>query len=176
MASIDNTAPAGSKRKRLSNPRIDMTPMVDLGFLLITFFIFTTSMTDNKALQLFMPNAEDNPTVSPETRTLSLLVDSAGAALYRGRWEVAERSGAVQRTSLNGYTGAGAGINALQQDLRRRGLHDSDLVLLIKPGPCASYRQLVDALDLALIYGVKRYAVVEPDARETAYLTSIHKF
>ncbi|RYY85241.1 MAG: biopolymer transporter ExbD [Chitinophagaceae bacterium] len=169
MASID-TAALGSKRNVHAAPRIDMTPMVDLGFLLITFFIFTTSMTETRALKLIMP-ADGPPGKTPQSATLSLLLDSNRVFAYRGLWEQAEPSGAIQATSLNVYTGAGSAISALQQSLRTTGRHDSDLVLLIKPTSRATYQQMVDALDLALIYRVKRYAVVEPEANEQSYLS-----
>ncbi|RYY39735.1 MAG: biopolymer transporter ExbD [Chitinophagaceae bacterium] len=168
MASIESAA-LGSKRNTHVLPRIDMTPMVDLGFLLITFFIFTTSMSDNKAVQLIMP-ADGEGTKTMESATLSLLLDSNRVVAYRGTWSEAKAAGHVQPTSLNVYTGAGRALTALQQSLRASGRHDSDLVLLIKPTERASYQQLVDALDLALIYQVKRYAVVAPDADEQSYL------
>ncbi|GAB4093425.1 ExbD/TolR family protein [Flaviaesturariibacter terrae] len=168
MASIDSAA-LGSKRTAHAAPRIDMTPMVDLGFLLITFFIFTTSMTDNRAMQLIMP-ADGDGAKTMQSATLSVLLDSNRVFAYRGLWEEAKAGGRVRATSLNTYTGVGASIRALQQDLRAHGRHDSDLVLLIKPSARAGYRQLVDALDEVLIYRVRRYAVVEPEAAERAYL------
>ncbi|TCZ66421.1 ExbD/TolR family protein [Flaviaesturariibacter aridisoli] len=168
MASVE-TAALGSKRKGHLIPKVDMTPMVDLGFLLITFFIFTTSMGESRALQLVMP-ADGPPMNSMESATLSVLLDSSQVFAYRGQWEKAVPAGGVQPTTLNTYTGMGAVIRALQQDLRARGRHDSDLVLLIKPAARADYRQVVDAIDMALIYNVKRYAIVEPEKEERAFL------
>jgi biopolymer transport protein ExbD len=76
MAQIElqSTDPKTTKRKVHHFLRIDMTPMVDLGFLLITFFIFTTTMSDKKAMRLIMPVGEGEPMPVKESEVLTILL------------------------------------------------------------------------------------------------------
>jgi biopolymer transport protein ExbD len=167
MATTDTPA-LGSKRAGRTNPRIDMTPMVDLGFLLITFFIFTTSMSQSYGLKLVMPKGvPDNNT--PESGTLSLILSDKGVYAYRGQWEGALQDGRVQKTTLATYTGIGEGIRLMQKELAAKG-RKGELMLVIKPATSASYTQVIDALDQALIHRVTRYAIVDADAGEEAFL------
>src|SRR5215470_11394573 len=92
MAQIDGGGDSGGhkkgpgvkKAKRLST-RVDMTPMVDLGFLLITFFIFTTTMSSPKALNLNMPKdtkKEEELNKAKESGALTIMLGKDNAVYF----------------------------------------------------------------------------------------------
>jgi biopolymer transport protein ExbD len=92
MASIDSGGDGGhhkkgpgvKKAKKLST-RIDMTPMVDLGFLLITFFIFTTTMSNPSALKLNMPkdtDKEEEQNKAKESGALTIMLGKDNNVYY----------------------------------------------------------------------------------------------
>jgi biopolymer transport protein ExbD len=156
------------KGRRLSrNLKIDMTPMVDLGFLLITFFIFTTTIGEAKALKLFMP-ADGTDGNTGETSTLTAILPGGNkVAVYAGSWEKALRNNAVHYMAFADLRMA---IKQQREIMRVAGLNTTDLMLLIKPSEDASYSNAVDALDEAMISQVGKYAIVNITAQEQKYL------
>src|SRR4028118_1947505 len=76
MAEISQSAPAatgGRRRAKKMSTKIDMTPMVDLAFLLLTFFMLTTTFAKPTVMQLNMP-VRDKPTPVPGSRALTIIL------------------------------------------------------------------------------------------------------
>lgn len=168
MAQIQESPIAGkTKRKIHAALHIDMTPLVDLGFLLITFFIFTTSMAEKRSTNLIMPK-EGAPTNVAESKVLTVLLGGHNKVfVYAGKWEDAVSGQKVLPSDYHLYKGFGNLIRAKQKQLAE---NKADLVLLIKPLSTASYQNVVDALDEALINNVERYAIVEASGEEKQYI------
>ncbi len=160
-------------RTKKASLRIDMTPMVDLGFLLITFFVFTAEISKPHSLNLNMP-ADGPPTTVAESATITvLLADNNIAYYYEGKWEDALAADKVIQTNLSVTGGLGDVIRRKQQYLDAHPVKNEKregLMLLIKPSDVSSYKNVVDALDEALINEVKKYAVVKIDEQERAFL------
>ena len=181
MAQIENTANV-RKGKSFSHHRkqvlrIDMTPMVDLGFLLITFFVFTTTMSTPKATDLFMPKDDlTHPQPLPNSLALSLLLsDNNKVYYYKGDFNEAAKANRIFETNYSAYEGIGKIIRQKQKVIDASGKFPDGrkgLMLLIKPTAGSVYKNVIDALDEAVINDVRKYAIVEPANEETGYIRS----
>ena len=135
--------------------RVDLTPMVDLGFLLITFFILTTTLQSHTVMKLIVPKDSDITTEIPVSKTLTFILernDSIG--YYEGM------------ANAMTYAGFGAMRNMIQQKQAALGDKKDQMIIVIKPSDDCSYKNLVDALDEISISGCKRYFVDKPAKNE----------
>jgi biopolymer transport protein ExbD len=87
MAEIIQEEKGGGKRKAKKHaPHIDMTPMVDLMCLLITFFMLTTAFSKAKIMEINLPEKiKDKSVIPPKisaSRTLNILLGPNNKIYY----------------------------------------------------------------------------------------------
>ena len=165
MAAIENN---GSKKnghpKRgfvKKATRVDLTPMVDLGFLLITFFVFTTTMARPTVMKIDMPNDQSTVTdpICNSCVLTAILCNNDLIRYYEG-----ETGKAQIRT---------ADYNSIRQIIVQqkkkvaaaRGNADQ-FVLIIKPTETSSFKNFVDITDEVTINNIKRYYIDEVTVAE----------
>lgn len=162
MASVDPGAgesghkkgPGVKKAKRMST-RIDMTPLVDLGFLLITFFIFTTTMSTPSTMDLFMPkdtNKDEELNKAKQSGALTIMMGKDNH-LYYYEGKLADDASNFVSTNFKEI-----------RDViikKKKNTPPEDLVIVLKPNEEATYKNTVDMLDEMTINQVKRFALVD---------------
>ena len=174
MAEIQTTLSANKKGKKLNkkSTRVDLTPMVDLGFLLLTFFVFTTAMTKPMAMNLVTPNDKDS-TQSPicESCVLTVMLDKDDKIFYYEG--MPENNPLIKETS---FTTDGI-RNVLLQKLKAvkesKGTAD-DMVLIIKPGERSAFKNFVDMADEVTINNIKHYFIDEMNDADKQLLLAHH--
>jgi biopolymer transport protein ExbD len=155
MAELDTAAARkkgpGVKKSKKRSTRVDLTPMVDLGFLLITFFIFTTSMTKPRVMPLIMP--KDVPPIDqqpvPKSAVITLLLAKNDQVYYY------EGNDPTQMKASDFH-----GIRDVILDKKRR-TNPTWFQVIIRPSKDATYQNTVNALDEMTIDDVHHYAMVD---------------
>ncbi len=193
MASIDSgggdgghkKGPGVKKAKKLST-RVDMTPMVDLGFLLITFFIFTATMSSPTTMDLNMPKETEDKEKLTEVKqsgALTIMMSKQDKVYYyegeltpenasnifkSGTFKTIREEIIKKRQSVMANHQHDASCEKTQQRAKEKGdpdwknaCLDRDFVVVIKPTEDATYKNTVDILDEMTINAVKRFAVVK---------------
>src|SRR3970040_2786481 len=76
----------GKVRSKKANSKVDLTAMVDLAFLLITFFMLTTTLSKPQSMPLGLPDKQDDPNEKPikvdENRKLTVLLGDNNKMVY----------------------------------------------------------------------------------------------
>jgi len=173
MISTDMTAThrrkPGVKNLKQERPKIDMTPMVDLGFLLISFFVITAELSEPRSASLNMPKDGPPMPLGDSSALTVLLAGNDNIYYYRGNWDDAVKGNKIFKTDFSSLVLR----NAILQQKRQLDVtvnNRDGLMLLIKSTEEASYKNVIDILDEALINDLKKYAIVKMDAAEIAWI------
>lgn len=167
MAEMDTSSGGGHKKgtgvkkAKKQSTRVDLTPMVDLGFLLITFFIFTTTMSQPTAMKLFLPKDTDNPeeqNKAKESGALTILLGKDDHIFYYEGILNTENASANFKSA-----NFGSGEDGIRNVILRKKAttNEKDLVIVIKPSDECNYKNVIDMLDEMTINVVKTYALVD---------------
>lgn len=193
----------GKKRGKKMSTRVDFTPMVDLGFLLITFFMLTTSMNKPQTMEINMPvkdeKVEDGKVKASQAVTVLLAKDDKIVYYF-----IDPVSGEPQTPQITNFSAGGIRATLLKENKQRNPRLDSipiykdmlnkgsinedqyksylsgirgykeALIVVIKASDKSRYNNLVDILDEMMICNIGRYAVVDITAPEVEMLKTVN--
>src|SRR4029079_17882522 len=159
---VHKKGPGVKKGKKLST-RGDLTPMVDLGFLLITFFLFTTTISQPTAMRLALPDdkvkPEDQNKIKQSGALTILLGKDNNVFYYEG--ELTPDASNFKSSNFK---------DIRDVIMRKKQQADTNLVVVIKPNDESTYKNFVDILDEVRIDLVARYSVVDISPVEDKYV------
>lgn len=173
---------AGVKKGKKLDTRVDLTPMVDLGFLLITFFMFTTTMAKPNTMQINMPYKDEQLTEEEQTKVKEstamtiLLSDDHRVYYYNGIGSDPENPPQLELTYFRPKDGIRDAIIEKKKEvenLKRTGVlgQDDQATILIKPDDGSTYEDMVNILDEMNINDIRVYAIVDITEVDREFIT-----
>lgn len=184
MANIDTTGKSETKKGRPERKilRVDFTPMVDMNLLLITFFMFCTTLSIPQIMDVAMPTDKGEQAV-PDSKSVTVILGEndkvyyyEGLANYEDYTSLKETNTLGLRNMLLTRNNANMSkIKELRQKRYKKQITEKEfkemssnvkkskdgLIVLIKPTEKSNYKNLVDALDEMQICGVGKYTIVD---------------
>lgn len=170
--------PGVKKGKKLST-RVDLTPMVDLGFLLITFFMYTTTMAKPKTMELNMPSKEktEEPSVVKKSAAMTILLSKDHRVYYyEGIGDDPENPPQLQVTGFKPEKGIRDAIIAKKKavdQLKAQGLlgPKDNATFLVKPDDNSTYEDFVAIVDEMNINDARVFAIVDITPQDKEFIT-----
>ncbi|RCK74028.1 MAG: Biopolymer transport protein ExbD/TolR [Ignavibacteriae bacterium] len=151
MGAVDTAAPRGAQRKkgkkrrqpRRLGIRIDMTPMVDIAFLLLTFFMLTTTMSKPQTMEINLPPSKDVKVEIAESNLMTLRVKGDGSIYWNMGIESPKK---VEFKDLKAL-------------LKERIEQNPKLTVLLKIHRDGKYHMMVDIIDEFNVSGISRFSI-----------------
>ena len=162
MAELDTSGGGGKGKKTRSkkmSTKVDLTAMVDLAFLLITFFMLTTTLAKPQAMDMFMPDKSEikDELPVPESRTMTVLLGSGNKVV----WYMGLAGKTPPTVDNYGKSGIRAAfLENAKKAIASSGDPKKGLMVIIKPTDKSNYKNFVDILDEVKIAGVPSYGIV----------------
>lgn len=189
MANVDMDSGKGGKKSkpRRMNLRVDFTPMVDMNMLLITFFMFCTTLSTPQIMDIVVPTKDkpDDPTLLSDKKVITLILDEQNKIYYYAGMpnyedytslKVTDFSDSGLRNILLDRNGdLSEKSRELRKQLREKKITKEvykeemselrksreSITVVIKPTEKSSYKNLVDALDEMQVCNIGKYAIVD---------------
>jgi len=156
------------KRSVKKSTRVDLTPMVDLGFLLITFFVFTTTMSTQTAMKIKMPYSKTPPNDPVcESCVLTVLLDKNNRITY---YEGAAENNPVVKQTNYSPEGIRAVLMAKMQKVELARGKKEAFILVIKSSAASTFKNFVDITDETTICNISRYYIDDMKEADTQML------
>ena len=176
MADVDTSQGGGGKHKggpkqKKKSTRIDMTAMVDVAFLLLTFFILTSTLATPKAMELIKPpktedDSNEQKVVEEKVMTFILGADDKIHAVWK-----------ITDPDIETIDYSEEGVREIIKKHLDRFPNRCDLVgdapncwdpiFVVKPAPSCKYKNMVDMMDEMRINNVKKYALDEVNSQDS---------
>ncbi|MDD3773292.1 MAG: biopolymer transporter ExbD [Weeksellaceae bacterium] len=154
-------------RAKKASTRVDMTPLADLGFLLITFFMFTTTFSKPNVMGLNMPpknpdiiKPDDAPPIDL-TNSISIILGAENRIFWHQEEKASLTAEDLHETS---YTREGIRKEII--DAKKRAKVPDNFTVIIKPNDDSTYENLVNVLDEMEITESSRYGIVDISPNE----------
>lgn len=146
----------GKQKKKLI--RVDMTPMVDLGFLLITFFMFTTNFTKPNVMDLGLPAKSTHPphNVVDEKNQVTFILGENNRVFYHQSY-----ANDLDKNNLKETDFSGVKISKIISEAYQNAPVKENFTIIIEPTDDANYKNFVDVLDNIAISKKERYGITD---------------
>jgi biopolymer transport protein ExbD len=173
MAELNTGDGGGGKDKKVrskkQNSKVDLTAMVDLAFLLITFFMLTTTLSKPQSMNLGLPDKDDPKDKQTdikvdENRTMTILIGKNDKIIRYVGLLATPVAGGTPKEFAYGKEGIRKELISRKKSVLEYstalGKPKNGMIVIIKPSKKSNYRNLVDILDEMAIVDVPTYAIV----------------
>lgn len=176
MAELDTSGGGkkggGKVRSKKASTRVDLTAMVDLAFLLITFFILTTTLQKPKAMDLTMPDQQEKEEKVEmdvaESRTMTILIGKNNKV----EWYIGQLLKPVAGPTIDGFGKNGLRKTLLEKSAEIKRTSGKDMIVIIKPSSKSTYENVVSVMDELNIVGNQIRAIQDISQDEIGLLTA----